>query len=65
MLNHGMTRHPFGLRVETIRALLNVGKGTKNSPVGQESELSRRCGGVGSVLGTLFLHFNGFSGVFH
>lgn len=64
MLNHGRNRHPFGLRVETIRALLNVGKGTKNSPVGQGSELSRRCGGVGSVLGTLSLHFNGFSGVF-
>ena len=64
MLNHGMNRHPFGLRVETIRAFLNVGKGTKNSPVGQESELSRRCGGVGTDLGTLFLHFNGFSGVF-
>lgn len=65
MLNHGRNRHPFGLRVETIRALLNVGKGTKNFSVGQGSELSRRCGGVGSVLGTLFLHFNGFSGVFH
>lgn len=65
MLNHGMTRHPFGLRVETNRTHLNVGKGTKNSPVGQELELSRRCGGVGSVLGTLSLHFNGFSGVFH
>lgn len=64
MLNHGMNRNPFGLRVKTIRAHLNVGKGTKNYPVGQGSELSRRCGGVGSVLGTLFLHFNGFSGVF-
>lgn len=52
MLNHGRNRHPFGLRVETIRALLNVGKGTKNSPVGQESELSRRYGGVGTDLGT-------------
>lgn len=65
MLNHGRNRHPFGLRAKTIRALFNVGKGTKNSPVGQVSELGRRWGGVGSVLGTLFLHFNGFSGVFH
>ena len=52
MLNHGMNRHPFGLRVETIRALLNVGKGTKNYPVGQGSELSRRYGGVGSDFGS-------------
>ena len=64
MLNHGRNRHPFGLRVKTIRALLNVGKGTKNFSVGQESELSRRYGGVGSDLGSLFLHFNGFGGVF-
>lgn len=65
MLNHGRNRHPFGLRVKTIDTLFNVGKGTKNSPVGQGSELSRRCGCVGTDLGTLFLHFNGFSGVFH
>ena len=51
MLNHGRNRHPFGLRAKIIETLFNVGKGTKNIPVGQGSELSRRYGGVGTDLG--------------
>lgn len=64
MLNHGRNRHPFGLRAKIIETLFNVGKGTKNFSVGQGSELSRRYDGVGSDLGSLSLHFNGFGGVF-
>lgn len=62
--NLGRFRHPFGLSVEPVRALLNVGKGTKIFPVEQMSDLRRRWYGDGVVFGILFLHFNGFMGVF-
>ena len=52
MLNYGRNRHPLGLRVKTNQALFNVCKGTKNSAVGQVSELCRRSGGVVSEFDT-------------
>lgn len=64
MLNYGRNRHPFGLRAKTIWTLLNVGKGTKNSAVGQGSELGRRIGGVGSEFDTFSLQINSFWGRF-
>lgn len=45
-------------------AHLNVRKGTKIFPVGQEWEVGRSWYAVVSVLGTYFLHFNGFLWVF-
>jgi hypothetical protein len=51
--------------MKSTSAYLNVRKGTKFFPVGQEWELGGRWVAVGSVLGTYFLQFNGFLGVFH
>ena len=64
MLNYGRNRHPLGLRVKTNQALFNVGKGTKNSAVGQVSELGRRCGGVVSEFDTFSLQINSLRGGF-
>lgn len=54
----------LGLRARTLWALLNVGKGTKISAVGQVSELGRRSGGVVSEFGSYFLQINSFWGGF-
>ena len=51
-------------RMKLSSTYLNVRKGTKIFPVGQAWEVGGRWSVVGWVLGTYFLHFNGFCGVF-
>lgn len=52
-------------RMKSSQTLLNVRKDTKIFPVGQAWEVCRSWYAVESVLGTYFLQFNGFLGVFH
>lgn len=52
-------------RMKTSSTFLNVRKDTKIFPVGQAWEVGGSWLVVGWVLGTYFLHFNGFCGVFH
>lgn len=52
-------------RMKTTSTHLNVRKDTKIFPVGQAWEVGGSRYAVGWVLGTYFLHFNGFCGVSH
>lgn len=52
-------------RMKSSSTFLNVRKGTKIFPVGQAWEVGGSYPAFVWVLGTYFLHFNGFSGVFY